>query len=129
MKVQLDLGTKVQEVKTHLHENKQYYLAGGAALLTGLVIGRISGGRPIQIAPVFNNTNTNNNVANATATAFAGRMHKVVKCNDTNDIWETVYDAAKAAGVPRTVMSKHINGHTDHINGATYSIIGVGTRN
>lgn len=54
-------------------------------------------------------------------------MHKIVKNTSTGEVFESVNAAAESAGVSVSAMSKHINGHTDHIFGDEYEIIGIGT--
>jgi hypothetical protein len=73
----------------------------------------------ISIAPVFNNSNQQVN--------FGGHTTKLVKCLETGQVWEKVTEAANAAGVGISAMSKHLNGSHDHVNGLHYKIVGVGT--
>jgi hypothetical protein len=119
------VGTKYQQVRAHVQRNKPTYIAGisGVAVgAVGVVLLNRSGGVSIvnTIAPVFNNDNSS-------TVNFGGYMHKLVKCVETGEIWETVREAASAKGVYAPVMSKHLNGHTDHIKGLHFEIIGVGT--
>lgn len=117
---------KTERFKEHVKNHKSaYVLAGGVGLVaTGVVVGRSLGRTQIvntvspTIAPVMNNT-TNAN--------FGGYSTKIVKCLETGQLWETVKDAADAAGVTQSVMSKVLNGHTDHVKGLHYVIVGMGT--
>lgn len=118
-------GETYQKVKLHLRTNKKLYITGGSCLATGLLLGGTGRVRIINnvtpvIAPVMNNIV--NNTVN-----LGGHMTKLVKCLETGEVWETVTDAAKAAGVALPAMSRHLNEHTDHIKGLHYAIIGVGT--
>lgn len=72
------------------------------------------------VAPIFNNNNSSN-------VDLGGYTHKIVKCFETGDIWETVKDAAESNDVDIVRMSRCINGHIPHINGFHYSVIGLGT--
>lgn len=122
------MSQKLEKFKTHLHENKKVYITGAICLTTGIVMGVVFKSRSMStqitntvapvISPTFNNVVTNVN--------FGGYAHKLVKNDMTNEIWETVTEAADAAGVGVARMSRHLNGHTDHINNVTYSIIGLG---
>lgn len=119
---------KIEEVKVHISEHKKEYVWAGLGLAAGLTIGIVLKKRPTQfinqvapvIKPTFNNSNQQVN--------FGGYAHKIVKCNETGKVWETVKDAAFDSGIGASRLSRHLNGHTDHLNGMTYSIIGVGTR-
>ena len=78
------------------------------------------------VAPVFNNTpvfnNDNSNVVN-----FGGRLMKIVKCVETDEKWEKVTEAAKAADTTTSYMSRHLHGHKPDVHGLHYKIIGIGT--
>jgi len=113
------------DLKSHFEKYKWAYLGGGIGLAVG-VLGMAMHHRGTAIpqvintiAPVFNNSNSS-------TTALGGHLHKIVRNDDTGEIWESVTSAARDAGVPLPVMSKHLNGHTDHVYGKSYSIIGVG---
>lgn len=67
------------------------------------------------------------NVGNVTHVNFGGHAHKLVRCNSTGEIWESIGEAADLC-VDRSMLSKHLNGHLPNVHGETYSIIGVGTR-
>jgi hypothetical protein len=118
------MNKHVEQIKTHFQENKKVYVAGGVCLVVGIVatllVSRQAPTTQIinTISPVFNNNNAN-------VVTLGGYAHKIVKCNETGEIWETVTSAAKAVGVDVGKMSKHLNGHKPHVNGSTYSIIGL----
>ena len=117
---------KTERFKEHVENHKSaYVLAGGVGLVaTGLVVGRALGRTQIvntvspTIAPVMNNTSNVN---------FGGYSTKIVKCLETGQLWESVKDAAEAAGVNAVNMSRHINGHTPEVKGLHYVIVGMGT--
>lgn len=109
----------ISEVKTHLNRHRTIYISA-AVLGVGVCVGmRMS--KPTQIintvAPVFNNDNS--------SAAFGGYARKIVKCLETGQLWESVNDAAAAAGVSQSMMSKHLNGNKDHISNLHYQIIGL----
>ena len=131
--------TRWERVKQHVVRNRYWYAAGGLAVVAGALgysIGRSSAdgecghvlevGGDVSDSPVLigdgstmeNHTEINN---------YYGHSTKIVKCLETGEIWETVTEAAEAAGVARTTMSKHLNGNQEHINGYHYEIIGQGT--
>lgn len=110
-----------EKVKTHFRENKKFYMGFGLGALVILALHQ----RPVQIintvAPIFHNNNSS-------SVLMGGYLSKIVRCNDTKQIWESVLATAEAAGVSATTMSKHLNGYPGYedIKGLTYSIIGVG---
>jgi len=124
----LTVGTKYQKAKQHVQDNRNSYLAGAGGLTVGALGVLLLTRAPMQInntvtpvfnnMPVFNNSNTVN---------FGGYAHKIVKCIETGEIWEAVKDAAQTESVSISSMSKHLHGHTDHINGRHFEIIGLGT--
>lgn len=126
--------TKWERVKNHFRENRNLYLTGGVCLVAGVVLGyslkdegddvKMEALGDINFGELDKSThNTTNNVM----VNMGGPMHKIVKNTSTGEVFESVTDAAESAGVSVSTMSKHINGHTDHIYGDEYEIIGVGT--
>lgn len=118
----------VNRVKAHLSDNKEIYIGCGVSFAAGAIVQTLvsDGNKPsvsIENKPVFNNTNTNTNVV----TNYNGYATKIIKCVETGEIFETAKDAATSAGVKASVFSRHINGHTDHVFGKHYEIIGQGT--
>lgn len=119
--------SRKERILKHLKDNKTAYICGAVGVVAGVAVG-VSLRSPkmpeINVpivnnnTPVFNNTNTNN---------MGGYSTKMVECLETGQIWKTVKDAAAAAGVSASTMSKHLNGRTDHIDGLVYSIIGFGS--
>lgn len=126
--------TKWERVKNHFRENRNLYLIGGVCLAAGAVFGyslkdegddfALEAGGDMALGDMDKSThNTTNNVT----VNMGGPMHKIVKNTSTGEVFESVTDAAESAGVSVSTMSKHINGHSDHIYGDEYEIIGVGT--
>jgi hypothetical protein len=111
----------MEKVKHHLRENEELYIGLAVGLITGAAVGVMIRSRPIHvIAPMFNNAPTFNNVVNN-----GGHMRKIVRCIETGEMWRTVGEAAEAAGVSFPAMSRHINGHDDHIRNFHYVIEGL----
>lgn len=119
-----------EKTKAHIQKHKVVYgtISGvvtgiGLGILVGKslrsAISVVNSVAPV-ISPVFNNDNS---------TTFGGYLHKIVKCLETGDIYETVKDSADKAGVAVSKMSRHLNGHMDHVNGQHYEIIGLGVTN
>jgi hypothetical protein len=135
-----------QKVKGHFKKHKTKYIVGASVVAIGGVsfyIGRkyqeritsismdvINEVSPTNVAigkdiNIENKTDITNNVTNTIN--MGGYTTKFVKRLSDGVIYETVGDAAKAAGVHKTIMSKHINGHSNDVNGEIYEIVGLGT--
>ena len=132
------MNQKLENVKAHLKANKNIYIAAGIGVLVGVIVG--AGGTMYlkrnaksitqvinNVAPVFNDTVAPVFNDNSSTVSLGGHLHKIVKCLETGEIFEKVSESAKSAGVPLSLMSKHLNGHTDSINDLHYEIIGIGT--
>jgi len=120
------MNGRIEKIKNHVSEHRVVYIASGVSFALGGVSVVVLKSRPMQIintvapviAPIFNNTNN---------ITFGGYAHKVVKCLETGQIWESVKDAAEETGVTLSTMSKVLNGHSDGIQGLHYTIIGLGS--
>lgn len=125
----------IRKVRLHVEKHQVVYASG----VTGLVciFGTRAFARPTQIiniveqatpviAPVINNSPVFNN-DNSSLVNFGGHMTKMVKRLSDGKIWETVTEAAGDEGFDMTRFSRHLNGHTEHLNGEIYTIVGIGT--
>lgn len=114
-------------MKEHLNKYRHIYMLIGITTLAGLVfyLGRKSSVSAVTItnSPVFQNNPTFNNVND-----FGGYARKIVQNMETGEIYGSVKDAADSAGVMTSMMSRHLNGHTDNISGHHFNIIGLGTK-
>jgi Mn2+/Fe2+ NRAMP family transporter len=131
------MNEKLEKAKQHIIDNKNVYIAVGVTAVVvcaGTLIAVKLNQKPTQIintvapvispviAPVISPVITASNNVN-----FGGYAHKIVKCDETNEMWETVTETAKAAGVSTSRMSRHLNDHLGPINDLNYSIVGIGT--
>ena len=126
--------TKWDRVKNHFRENRNLYLVGGVCIAAGAVLGyslkdegddfALEAAGDMALGDMDKSThNTTNNVT----VNMGGPMHKIVKNASTGEVFESLTDAAESAGVSVSMMSRHVNGHKDHISGDVYEIIGMGT--
>ncbi len=114
-----------RKYKNHISENRVVYITAGVSFALGGLSVLVLKTRPTQvintvapvIAPIFNNTNN---------VTLGGYAHKVVKCFETGQIWESVTKAADDIGTTLPTLSKVLNGHTDHFDGKHYAIIALG---
>ena len=137
----MEKKTVGQKVKGHFKKHKDKYIVGGTCLVAGGTVGYyvskhyhavnmnvISRVEPTNVAigkdiTIKNNTDITNNVTNVN---MGGYATKIVKRLSDGRLFPTVGEAAKEAGVDKTVMSKHINGHSNDVNGEKYKIYGLG---
>lgn len=128
----------VRKATQHVEKYQVVYATIGGSVVT-LVAVRVFGGpqvivkEAVGLPTVINNTvapiiaPVMNNIGNQQTNTFGGPMTKMVKCLETGEMWETVTDAAEAAGTSMAYMSRHLNGHKDHLYNKHYKIIGLGT--
>jgi hypothetical protein len=120
----LAAGQQMQKIQAHFKEHKREYLIGGGAFVFGVLIAR----RPQTIAPVFNNSINNTPVfTNAIKNTVnnGGYMRKIVRCVETDEMWPSVSKAAEVVGVPISMMSQHLNGHKEQVQGLHFVIEGL----
>lgn len=107
------------------------YLSGyGQTTVNGDYVKNVGGGNAsAEVKPVvaINSPVTIEQTTNV-INNFGGHMTKIVRCVETGEIFDSVTKAAESAGVARTLMSKHINGHSAHIDNLTYEILGLSTQ-
>jgi hypothetical protein len=132
----------VRNIKQHVEKYQTVYAAVGASGLT-LVAVKLFGKPQVivkgsealpsivnTVAPVFNNHNIGNHLVNN-----VGHCTKIVQDVETEKLWPKASalaaELAEKHGVSfetaRTLLSKHLNGHTDHVFGKQYMTYGLGT--
>ena len=129
-----------RKVMTHLRENKRVYYVGAGTLAFGFIGGKHFQ-RPIEViienAPTFNNTvaPVMNNIGNH-LTNNVGHCCKIVQdLDDPDKLWPKVNAlAAELAAehnisfdAARSMLSKHLNGHSNDVFGKHYVTYGLGT--
>ncbi len=118
---------RIEKIRDHIQEHKVVYIASGASFAIGGLSMLVLKSKSTQIintvapviSPIFNNINQ---------VTLGGYAHKVVKCLETGQIWESVKDAADALGTTPSTLSKVLNGHTADFAGKHYTIIALGSR-
>ena len=143
----MKLGRKLnsQSVKEHFQRNKTRYLVS-AAFVVGVAVGfaiyrykvppvTVSSGNPVSYSSKIGTVKAAENAkiivnvvqGDDNVVKFSGHSTKIVECIETGEIFKMVKEAAEAAGVNSSLMSKHINGKCQHILGKHYRIVGLGT--
>jgi hypothetical protein len=119
----------VDEITAHIKRHKTAYLVGTTVVITAGItyfVTRRVVSQPITVAPVFNNMPTFNN-DNSSLVNFGGHTTKMVERMSDGKIWKKITEAAMEEGCSVDKMSKHVNGHSPHVYGEVYKIVGVGT--
>lgn len=136
---------KESKLKSHFKKHKVKYIVGGSIVTAGglgyyvgrrcQLIGALKLSMDVNnhVAPtttimgkdntVNNKTEITNNVSHIVN--MGGRVKKLVKRVSDGRIFESVGEAAEAAGVDKSIMSKHINGHSNDIYGEKFTIVGL----
>jgi hypothetical protein len=133
IKEQIEQYLKERTIKQHIKDNQIAIVGLGIVIVS--VFSAVKRGPQIHNAPVFNNIIApvfNNN--NSSMVNFGGPMYKIVKDIDTGQIWEKMKyladEIAKEHDIkPESAMamvSKQVNGHSDHLYGHRYAIVGMG---
>ena len=120
--------TRVERVKEHFARNKQLYLIGTACLLTGGLAGALATTKVISINDVANlkilSPTNIANVINIEAPFRKGHPGYLVKCLETGMVYPSQNEAAKAMGVSRASMTKHLNGERGSAGGMKFERLG-----
>ena len=138
----MEKKTVGQKVKGHFKKHKVKYIVGGTCLVVGGAVGYyvskhyhgvsmdvISKVEPTNVAigkdiTIKNKTDITNNVTNVN---MGGHVRKIVRRVSDGKLFGSVSEAASEAGVPQPLMSNHLNGRKDQINGDMYEIAGLST--
>lgn len=134
------LKARMAQVKKHLQENKGTYLVGASCLAAGYFLRKpsvieILNETAPSIAPVFNNMPVISPVFNNTVNNV-GHCCKIVQgLDDEGKLWPKAAllaeELAEEHGITfdaaRTMLSKHLNGHSDHVFNKRYVTYGLGT--
>jgi hypothetical protein len=114
------MDARLEKIKTHFAKYKHVYgysACGVAITVLGVAVLRKQPPSVIinTVSPVFNNA----------ASTLGGHLRKIVYSPDFDRYFGSVTEAARFAEVTTPVMSKHLNGHTDHVRGMTFKIVAV----
>ena len=117
---------RLRKIKEHLIENREIYISGAIGLVVGaattyFVLSRNQTGTTIDsknikvLSPTTNLTQTISMYGNP-----LGRPGKPVFDTITGKRYESEKLAARAVGTSAVMMSRHLNGETDSVNGAVF---------
>jgi len=114
--------TRFEKIKAHFSKHKHAYGYTACGVIVAVLGAAVLKKQPSiivnNVSPVFNNLATS---------SLGGHLRKIVYCRELDRYFGSVTEAAKNANVSVPVMSKHLNGHTDHVNGVIYEIVAVAT--
>lgn len=116
------------KIKEHWNNHKEKYLIGATALSTGIAIGLAIQIRNMTVqgeAVAMNNALININPTANAVVVPQGHPGYVVQNVETGEIFMSQGQAARAYGIPPSVVSAHLNGHYDDAGGHTLRRLGV----
>lgn len=113
---------KLEQIKTHLSENKKAYIIGGSAATIGIAAGLILGSRgQVSISnPAIINYKPIANTVQVQMTR-PGPKAFVVQCAETQEVWPSIRQAAKDLGIDRGTLAKHLAGEYASAAGQTFA--------
>lgn len=128
----------VVKIKTHLKENKTTYISvvvtavtvAGITMLImrSIELQRISRGISVTanrgISVVADRSVVTNNVS-LISSRRQGAPSWVVRCIETNEIFTSQREAARAMGLSEAELSQHLNGMMKHVRGWTFERIAM----
>lgn len=116
--------SKIENIKNHVRENKKVYIGTAAGLAVGAAVGvgigvglsvrqsgPITNVRPIQ-AFAYKSNQTVEVIVEA-----LGDPGNIVQDMTTGTIYASQNQAAKALGVDKSIISRHLHGSVESING------------
>jgi hypothetical protein len=125
---------KVEKVKTHLQENKKFYIGISIGLTVAGITYVIM--RDVKITNisrellatadrellVIRQNGVMNNISYISSNR-SGPPSWVVRCKETGDIFTSQREAAAVMNLSASDISRHLNGLKDHVNGNTFERI------
>lgn len=114
--------SKIESIKTHVREHKKAYIIGGSAAAAGITAGLILGSRgQISIAnPAMINYKPIANTVQVQMTR-PGPKAFVIQCVETQEVWPSIRQAAKALEIDRGTLAKHLAGEYASAAGKTFT--------
>ena len=115
---------KLEQIKTHLSENKKVYIGVGVGLVVGAAAATVAFHNKAEVAQKINQV-------------AIGYKNKQVLVNlverstpstpihllGSAQYFDSISDAARRLGVDRTLISKHINGHIPDVHGMKFEVV------
>ncbi len=121
------MNNRIEKIKNHLSENKVTYFVGTGCLVVGTAVGFFAFGGGVQIVDSLKVTLINWKSPHTSTTILVpqgnGYGYKV-KDTTTGSLYPSQGCAAKALGVCPSVMSGHLTGKIDDVNGHILERIG-----
>jgi hypothetical protein len=125
------LKDKIQKIKDHFVRNQAAYISGGTGILVGagitLIImrGRHAGIRGVPdtaensvfVRPLSFLSTQTNNIVTVVERENRGHPGYLIRCLETNEIFTSQKQAARAKNVSDAIFSLHVRRKLDDING------------
>ena len=119
----------LEKIKTHVQENKKYYIVGATCLTVGVAAGAIFLGQKdvINIAVEGSNNDVIGKVRTVNKTVIEFVEHstpsKPVHLVGTNLYFNSLSEAARETGHSLSKISRQVNGHIPDVNGDVFKIL------
>lgn len=118
----------IDQVKTHLRENKKVYIVGGACLAVGVLAG-VAFVRTGDIVV----SGSNNQIVGKAKTVNQVMIQMVERSTPskpvhlvgTNLYFNSLNEAARETGHSLSKLSRHVNGHIPDLNGDVFELLEV----
>ena len=119
----------LEKVKTHVQENKKYYVVGATCLTVGVAAGAIFLGQQDVIHIAVKGSNNDiigkARTVNKTVIELVERStpSKPVHLVGTNLYFNSLSEAARETGHSLSKISRQVNGHIPDVNGDVFKIL------
>lgn len=116
----MEKKTVGQRVKSHFKKHKTKYLVGGTCAVVGVTVGVYLGNKGminfqlVNTGSVSQVQNIDNSINILTRRGHAGN---IVRCIETGETYASQNRAAEVLGLDKSILSKHLNGLKEHVNG------------
>jgi hypothetical protein len=133
--------SKIEKVKTHLHENKKFYIGLGVgiciagitytimrgryeALATSGAYGLKTADTSVTMRPLFF-MSRQNSVVSVVSRSGRGHPGYIIQNLDTGVYFSSQREAAKAFNISETLLSKHLAGKIADVAGFSFERINM----
>lgn len=108
----------MSKVKEHFKKHKTSYIVGGSCLVVGAGLGVLFKGGQLLINDSLKVQIASPTTNNITMTMTRpGPKSFVIQCSENQKVWPSIRSAAKDLGVEPSVISKHLKGLKDSVDG------------
>jgi hypothetical protein len=130
------MNDKIQSVKDHISRNKTVYISTGisvaiAGITCAIMRGRYTGvlrvldqSDTINVRPLSFLSKQSNHIVNVIEREGRGHPGYLVKCLETGITYLSQTQAASDMGLSKSMLSSHLNGAVNDVNGFHFERVG-----